>query len=98
MQQILYRSRYDGGDFQSGTEHRWEDPADTRRYPSDRCRTRSLDSQNIDWNWVCADGDIPCQKGKNPVINARVETVMDKPSFSERNLISPAVDSGRWVL
>ena len=23
MQQILYRSRYDGGDFQSGTEHRW---------------------------------------------------------------------------
>ena len=23
MQQILYRSQYDGGDFQSGTEHRW---------------------------------------------------------------------------
>ena len=20
--------------------------------------------QNIDWNWVCADGDIPCQKAK----------------------------------
>jgi hypothetical protein len=27
VQQILYRSRYDGGDFQSGTEHRWEDSA-----------------------------------------------------------------------
>ena len=22
---------------------------------------RSLDSQNIDWNLVCSDGDIPCQ-------------------------------------
>ena len=25
---------------------------------------RSLDSQNMDWNWVYADGDIPCQKAK----------------------------------
>ena len=46
---------------------------------------------------ICRWG-YPLSKGKNPVINARVETVMDKPFFSERNLISPAVDSGRRVL
>ena len=58
---------------------------------------QSLDSQNTDWNWVYADGDIPC-KSKGLVINARVETVLDKPSFSKRDLISPAVDSGRRFL
>ena len=25
---------------------------------------QSLDSQNTDWNWVYADGDIPCQKAR----------------------------------
>ena len=39
----------------------------------------------------------PLSKGKNPVINARVETVMDKPSF-QNGILSPAVDSGRRVL
>ena len=74
MQQILYRSRYDGGDFQSGTEHRLE---------LGMCR----------WGY-------PLSKGKNPVINARVETVMDKPSFQNgilyHRLLIPAGGFYEW--
>ena len=41
---------------------------------------------------------ISLSKSKGLVINARVETVLDKPSFQNGNLISPAVDSGRRFL
>ena len=58
---------------------------------------QSLDSQNTDWNWVYADGDIPCQ---GLVINARVETVLDKPSFQNgilyHRLLIPAGGFYEW--
>ena len=46
---------------------------------------------------ICRWG-YPLSKSKGLVINARVETVLDKPSFLKRDLISPAVDSGRRFL
>ena len=99
MQQILYRSRYDGGDFQSGTEHRWEDPADTRRYPSDRCRTGHWTVRTWTGTGYMQMG-ISLSKSKGLVINARVETVLDKPSFQNgilyHRLLIPAGGFYEW--
>ena len=99
MQQILYRSRYDGGDFQSGTEHRWEDPADTRRYPSDRCRTSHWTVRTRTGTGYMQMG-ISLSKSKGLVINARVETVLDKPSFQNgilyHRLLIPAGGFYEW--
>ena len=77
-----------------------EDLAGTRRYPSDRCRTGHWTVRTRTGTGYMQMGDIPCQKARGLVINARVETVLDKPSFQNgilyHRLLIPAGGFYEW--
>ena len=99
VQQILYRSRYDGGDFRvvQNIDGRIRlTQGDIR--PTDVAPVIGQSEHRLELG-MCRWG-YPLSKGKNPVINARVETVMDKPSFQNgilyHRLLIPAGGFYEW--
>ncbi len=65
-------------------------------HPTDLAPVIEMENQRLKLS-ICRWG-YPLSKGKNLVINARVESVLDKPSFHLWNPVSSHTNSGKWIL
>ncbi|MFR5914600.1 MAG: SOS response-associated peptidase family protein [Blautia wexlerae] len=79
----------------------WEDPElATGRCPSDRCRYQIIGQSEHGLELGICRWGYPLSKSKGLVINARVETVLDKPSFQNgilyHRLLIPAGGFYEW--
>ncbi len=64
-------------------------------HPTDLAPVIEMENQRLKLS-ICRWG-YTLSKVKNLVINARVESVLDKPSF-KNGIVSSHTDSGKWIL